>query len=420
MSKFWIIAKDVYFKNIKSFSFLTMIIAPFLLIGVIYLAGSLASGFSEDSQIGIVTEDKQLAQQLEQSKNDSFSFKAIKSEKVAQKQLEDEKIEGYMVVKSDSGQLNAELFSEHALGTTEEMTIAQLLNQLQSYQNATQMQLSPEQVAALNQPAVFNKTKVSFDQNGKMESGEDNSGIQMLLSSAISILLFVIITSYSSIIAQEIASEKGTRIMEVILSSTKAQTHFYGKLVGVIAVAITQFVIYGLTFVIGYSQLKNLTIVKDFMNGLSLQDVFGPMLIFTLLFFILGILVYAVLAALCGSLVSKAEDTAKAVQPILYVGLIGYFIGITIGASDPQNIVVKVTSFVPLISSYIMPVRLATETASNMEAAISLAITAVFGIALTLFSAKLYKSNVLVYNEGGVWKSLKQSISILRNEGVKS
>jgi ABC-2 type transport system permease protein len=325
-----------------------------------------------------------------------------------------------MVVKSDSGQLNAELFSEHALGTTEEMTIAQLLNQLQSYQNATQMQLSPEQVAALNQPAIFNKTKVSFDQNGKMESGEDNSGIQMLLSSAISILLFVIITSYSSIIAQEIASEKGTRIMEVILSSTKAQTHFYGKLVGVIAVAITQFVIYGLTFVIGYSQLKNLTIVKDFMNGLSLQDVFGPMLIFTLLFFILGILVYAVLAALCGSLVSKAEDTAKAVQPILYVGLIGYFIGITIGASDPQNIVVKVTSFVPLISSYIMPVRLATETASNMEAAISLAITAVFGIALTLFSAKLYKSNVLVYNEGGVWKSLKQSISILRNEGVKS
>ncbi|MEM5199604.1 ABC transporter permease, partial [Enterococcus faecium] len=77
---------------------------------------------------------------------------------------------------------------------------------------------------------------------------------------------------------------------------------------------------------------------------------------------------------------------------------------------------VKVTSFIPLISSYIMPVRLATETASTMEAIVSLVILAVFGIILTIFSARLYKSNVLVYSEGGMIQSLKQSISILKNE----
>ena len=62
----------------------------------------------------------------------------------------------------------------------------------------------------------------------------------------------------------------------------------------------------------------------------------------------------------------------------MYIGLIGYMIGITFGTNDPQNIVVKVTSFIPLISSYIMPVRLATETASTMEAIVSLVILAVF------------------------------------------
>ncbi len=60
----------------------------------------------------------------------------------------------------------------------------------------------------------------------------------------------------------------------------------------------------------------------------------------------------------------------------MYIGLIGYMIGITFGTNDPQNIVVKVT-FIPLISSYIMPVRLATETASTMEAIVSLVILAV-------------------------------------------
>ena len=145
-------------------------------------------------------------------------------------------------------------------------------------------------------------------------------------------------------------------------------------------------------------------------------SIFSSTFIFTLGFFIIGILVFAVLAALCGSLVSKPEDTAKAVQPIMYIGLIGYMIGITFGTNDPQNIVVKVTSFIPLISSYIMPVRLATETASTMEAIVSLVILAVFGIILTIFSARLYKSNVLVYSEGGMIQSLKQSISILKNE----
>ena len=130
----------------------------------------------------------------------------------------------------------------------------------------------------------------------------------MALAMGITILLFVFISSYSSIIAQEIASEKGTRIMEVILSSTKAQTHFYGKLTGVILVALTQIFIYGVAFVLGYSQLKNLDFMKSLLSGIS-----------------------------------------------------------------PQSI-------------------------------------------LTIFSARLYKSNVLVYSEGGMIQSLKQSISILKNE----
>ena len=377
MSKFWIIATDVYKKNVKSLSFLIMILAPFLLVGIVYLAGSLASGFSGDTTIGLVSENQALVKELTKNKTEDFSFKAV---------------------------------------SATEMLIPQMLNQLQTMANANRLNLTAEQVAMLNQQATFKKAKISFDENGKIKTGEDNTGIQMALAMGITILLFVFISSYSSIIAQEIASEKGTRIMEVILSSTKAQTHFYGKLTGVILVALTQIFIYGVAFVLGYSQLKNLDFMKSLLSGISPQSIFSSTFIFTLGFFIIGILVFAVLAALCGSLVSKPEDTAKAVQPIMYIGLIGYMIGITFGTNDPQNIVVKVTSFIPLISSYIMPVRLATETASTMEAIVSLVILAVFGIILTIFSARLYKSNVLVYSEGGMIQSLKQSISILKNE----
>lgn len=416
MSKFWIIAKDVYKKNIKSASFIIMILVPFIVMGVIYLAGTLAGGFSEETTIGLVSDNKQLTEQLTKNHADDYTFKAISNEKKAQKELKNNDIDGFLILNTSSEKIKGELFAESSLGTTTEMMIGQMLDGLQSSINASKLGLNQEQVASLSEEANFKKIKVNFKDNGKMTPGEDNSSIQTAVSFVVTIFLWMIIILYSSIIAQEIASEKGSRIMEVILSSTKAQIHFYGKLTGVILVAITQIVIYIAAFSVGYIQLKNIEFVKNILSGLSAANIFGSFLVYTFIFFILGVLVYSVLAALCGSLVSKPEDTAKAVQPIIYIAMIGYFIGISIGSADPQNIVIKVTSYIPLISSFIMPIRLASDTVSIAGATISALILVVFCFLLTLFSAKLYKSNVLVYSDGGVWKSLKQSISILKNE----
>ena len=77
MSKFWIIATDVYKKNVKSLSFLIMILAPFLLVGIVYLAGSLASGFSGDTTIGLVSENQALVKELTKNKTEDFSFKLM-------------------------------------------------------------------------------------------------------------------------------------------------------------------------------------------------------------------------------------------------------------------------------------------------------------------------------------------------------
>ncbi|MHC5229072.1 ABC transporter permease [Enterococcus sp. LJL99] len=416
MSKFWIIAKDVYKKNVKSAAFIIMILVPFIVMGVIYLAGTLAGGFSEDTTIGLVSDNKELSEQLAQAKSADYSFKVVSSEKEAEEKLKDSDIDGFLVLDTSGEKIKGELFAETSLGTTTELMMEQMLNGLQSSLNASKLGLTQEQVASLSETANFKKVKVNFKDDGKMTTGEDNSTIQTAVSFIATVFLFMIIALYSSIIAQEIASEKGSRIMEVILSSTKAQTHFYGKLTGVILVVLTQLVVYGASFAIGFTQLKNIDFVKNILSGMSAANIWGSFLVFTLIFFILGILSYSVLAALCGSLVSKPEDTAKAVQPIMYLAMIGYIIGVSIGSADPQNIVIKVTSYIPLISSFTMPIRLASDTVSIVGATISAGILLVFCLLLTMFSAKLYKSNVLVYSDGGVLKSLKQSISILKNE----
>ena len=95
----------------------------------------------------------------------------------------------------------------------------------------------------------------------------------MALAMGITILLFVFISSYSSIIAQEIASEKGTRIMEVILSSTKRKPILWQINWGYSSSFNTNFHL-RVAFVLGYSQLKNLDFMKSLLSGISPQSIF--------------------------------------------------------------------------------------------------------------------------------------------------
>lgn len=418
MSKMGVIIKDVYKKNVKSTAFLIMILAPFLLMGIFYLSQHFFGDANDINEIGIVSDQPAVAEQLAKTKNKDYKFKVIATDKTAQKQLEDKKIDAYLDLKMGKEKVSGKLYSKASLGTSTEMQLQQILSSMQANIRANQLNLTTEQVQKVMEPAKFESTKVTFE-NGKMQSDGGDSGTQFVLSFLTTIIMFVFIVSYSSIIAQEIASEKGTRIMEVLLSSMKAKTHYYGKLLGVLLVALTQLLIYGVAIVFGYRQFKDMDMVKDLLNNVSIKSLLGSGALVIIAFMLVGLFLYAVLSALCGSLVSKPEDTAKAIQPVMYLSMIGYMLGLILGTSDPTNIIIKVTSYIPFLSSYSMPLRLASGTAALSSAFVSLGILVLFTIFLTLFSAQLYKSNVLVYSEGGTLSALKQSISIMQNDRKK-
>lgn len=404
MSKFWVIALDVFKKNVKSISFLIMILIPFIALGIIYVVGIFTDGMNSADKIAVYANEPAIAQTIAAQKNEDYQFEVVDSEEAGKKQLADEKVDAFLIVTSEADSIKGELLSESSMGQTTELTVQQLLSGLQASGRAAALGLNQEQVASLSEPANFSKQKVSFTEDGKMELGEDNSSIQYIVSYVGTIILFMFILTYAQIIAQEIASEKGTRIMEVILSSTRAQVHFYAKLTGVIMVALAQLLAYAGIFAISYYWIKDISMVKDVLANFSIDGLFGPFLI------------YSVLSALCGSLVNKAEDTAKAIIPVTYLSLAGYMLGLILGGTDPNNIILRVTSYIPFLSSFIMPVRLANDTVGIGGAAVSVAILAVSTLALMLISARMYKSNVLIYNDNGILASLKQSFVLMKNE----
>ncbi|MEK0152447.1 ABC transporter permease [Tetragenococcus halophilus] len=417
MNKFWVIAADVYKKNVRSISFLIMLLVPFILGGIVYVAGYFGSQSGEVDTIGITSSSTELAESMSEGAPEDYEFQVIDSQSAGEKDLSDEKIDALFVVDiEDNNQLNGTLYSESNMGQSVELTLQQTLNTIQTNMRAQELGLTTEEVDSLNQPASFEQQSVNFNDAEEMEMGGDDEDFNYAISFASTIILFVFIITYAGIISQEIASEKGTRIMEVILSSTRAQVHFYGKLLGILLVAVTQMVVYAAAFAISYQWVKDIDVIKNFIDSISLQGIFGTFLLFTLVFLVLGVFIYAVLAALCGSLVTKTEDTSKVILPVTYLSLIGYLLGISLASFDPSNIIIRITSYIPFLSSYLMPIRLANETASIQDAMISLVILVVSTVLLTMASAKMYKSNVLVYNDKGLLATLKQSFTLMKNQ----
>ncbi len=167
MRKFWIITKDVYLKNVKSISFLIMILVPFIMLGIIYVAGNFAQQNSDVNKIGVLADNEQISQQMSQVKTDDFEFKAVDSEEKAQKELSEEKIDAYLVVSTENDKINGMLYSENSLGQSTQLLIQQQLTGLQSMLRASQLGISPEEVASLSQQASLTRQKSILIQKEK-------------------------------------------------------------------------------------------------------------------------------------------------------------------------------------------------------------------------------------------------------------
>ena len=412
MNKFWVVALETYKKQVKSVSFVMMILAPLLIAGLSLGSGYMSSKFDKPNEIAVVSENVAIGDAFSEQIKEEFGIdEKIKSEDDAKKALANEKIDGYILLKSGEDTVEGNYIGTKTLGMTSLQSIQMSLNQLQLGLTSANLELSAEDVAKLTAPAVFSEKQVEV-KNGKIEDSKNNKLVMMLVGMGIMFMMYFIVMLYGTITAQEVASEKGTRIMEVILSSTTASKHFYGKITGMSLVILTQVGIYLIAGLLGFYFAKDMEVVQSFLKEVPASELIKGLLGYNLLFLLFGVLIYTILAAFLGSLVSKSEDSAKAASPITYLGLIGFMGSFMIGMNNPQSIIIKVMSFVPFLSSFAMPVRIANNEVTNMEVLISLGLLVVSITALLKLSAKAYKSTVLVYSDKSMMNVFKDAMKL--------
>ncbi len=373
-----------------------MVISPFLFlalsVGIGYLQGS---SMAKNSKIAVVTTVPSVEEELKGTNGINFDYK---DEASAQTAIKDEKIKGYLTVDQEDSVIKAVYHGETSLESGIKLAVTNKLNELQYQLNRSSANLSQEQEKRLSQTVDFTE-KID-------ESKENKKIVQTIAAAGLGFFLYMILITYASVTAQEVASEKGTKIMEVVFSSIRASHYFYARMLALLLVILTHIGIYvvgGLAAILLFKDLPFLA-----QSGIldHLGDAFS---LNTLLFILVSLFMYVVLAAFLGSMVSRPEDAGKALSPLMILIIAG-FVGVTSLGAAGDNLVLKIGSYIPFISTFFMPFRAINGYANGLEAWISLAITIVFAVTATIFIGRMYASLVLQTDDLGPWKTFKRAL----------
>lgn len=397
MRNMWVVMKETYLRHVKSWSFFFMVISPFLFlalsVGIGYLQNS---SMAKNSKIAVVTTVPSVAEGLKGTNGINFDYK---DEASAQAAIKDEKIKGYLTIDQEDSVLKAVYHGGTSLESGIKLAVTNKLNELQYQLNRSAANLSQEQEKRLSQTVDFTE-KID-------ESKENKKIVQTIAAAGLGFFLYMILITYASVTAQEVASEKGTKIMEVVFSSIQASHYFYARMMALLLVILTHIGIYVVGGLAAILLFKDLPILAQ--SGI-LNHIGEAFSLNTLLFVLVSLFMYVVLAAFLGSMVSRPEDSGKALSPLMILIIAG-FVGVTALGAAGDNLVLKIGSYIPFISTFFMPFRAINGYASGLEAWISLAITVVFAVTATAFIGRMYASLVLQTDDLGIWKTFKRALA---------
>lgn len=423
MSKMWIVIKEVYRKNVLSWSFFFMVMGPILMVAVI---GAVIFFITQDQstssygEIAVVNSTPQIQGVIQQSDQQNEILFDLDQEDAAQLLTEDD-IEGYLVIESSDDILAANYYRKTTSKDINLSNIQQGLNAYYLSQTAENMGLSNDQLAQIQATQIdFETINIQLDESGETtetSASDPTVFVRQGVAYAVSFIVFLFIMNYVGIISQEIAAEKGSRIMEIILSSISATKHFFGKMIGIGLVILTQIGAYVILFFLFRLILQQFDIF-GFMDDIDIgyyMNNSGNVLFLGLVYSLIGILIYTSIAGFLGSLVSRTEDVSKMITPIIFTALAGFYIGMY-AMTSTNNPIVRIGSQVPLFTPFVMPFRIAAETVSNSEIVLSIIISIIFMVLCLWFSAVFYKSNVLIYSDKGLINTFKRSFALWKSE----
>ncbi|WP_078381566.1 ABC transporter permease [Sutcliffiella halmapala] len=415
MNKFFTILLHTYLSKLKSKSFIiTTIITTLLIVGLSNLPMIINFFDKEEEKILAVYDEDNLAAPLLEAQlstiSDDWKVEQVTDLSDMDDKVRDGDYAGLLVVRFDDAGLPQGEYKASSI--TDTITISQVQQALQQIKveiATNQIGLTQEEIATLYEPITFNI--ISLEESAKTAEELDQA------RGLVYVLLFVIyftVILYASMIASEVAIEKSSRVMEILISSASPIMHMFGKILGIALLSLTQMAFW---IIIGsFSLSRNLEgMTGGIFEYFGVGDLPISTIVYAVVFFLLGYFLFATFAAFLGSLVSRIEEIQQMIMPMTLLIVAGFMISM-FGLNNPDNTFIQVTSFIPFFAPMIMFLRVGMLEVPLWEISLSIGLLVTTIILLAIFGARVYRGGVLMYGKTSSLKDIKKALQLTKEK----
>lgn len=433
MNKTWLIIQREYTTRVKNKRFLIItFLMPILIVGFIAASGYLAISGVEHRNIAVIDPNGFIKNSLKNTNQLSFSFpNDVDTNNYKQKGFTD-----ILILPTFDKHQKADyiLRSQKSMGLMLQESISNKINNAIEDQMLQDAGIQQNILDSIHNASQLAELK-AYEDKGK-SSKESNAGLAMGIGYASGLLIYLTMFIYGAMVMRGVMEEKTNRIAEVIISSVKPFELMMGKIIGIGAVGLTQFILWIVLIIsltsaaMGFlpadvqSQVATLQQSNGQMAGGMMQASESAVKIYNLqhtiatanwpliigcfiFYFIGGYLFYAALFAAVGSTVNEDPQDAQSLMFPITMPLIFSYVITTMVTQNPNTPIAFWASIIPFSSPMVMMARVAYGVPSAVtywELALSI-LTLVGGFIFTTWlSGRIYRTGILLYGKKVTWK----------------
>ena len=388
----------------KSFLISTLIILIIIVIG--FNVPNIIKSFNgEDTEakLLIVDNDNIFEGNLEMLKNANLGYNIeigkATFEEIKTKINNDEFAEALIIEKKDNNVNIRYIVKNMAMIEAVPENIVNAINSLYTNIQISKLGLTDKQIESITPNFEFNIEQT------EEEKVNGNIFAMMMMS----LVLFYAIYFCAYQVSSSITTEKTSKIMETLVTSTSPRTIVLGKTIGIGLVGLLQMILIVGTALISAKMFLDAELLNSLLDMSSITPYLA---IITIIYFILGYFAYALMYALTGSTVSKPEDIQSANGPVAIITVIGFYLSY-FTMMNPTSELNILASLLPISSPFCMPFRVMMGLASNADVAVSIAILIITILVIAKVAIKIYSSAILNY---GTKMSLRDIIKMYKDK----
>lgn len=410
MKDLWLVASYTFKDLVRRKSFIISNIIILIIIIIGFNVPNIISMIKDDDEsfgktrLAIIDQDNIYEGNLQALTGVDMGYSIDIPENMTVEQIKEkinnDEIDEAIIITKNENTIHINYFVK-SLGMISEVPEDIMMMLQESYKNMqiAKLNITPEQLTVINTP---------FDMEVN-QTEEKEVGGNILAMMLLSLVLFYAIYFYAYQVSTSITTEKTSKIIETLVTSTSPKTIVLGKTLGIGLAGVMQTIV----LVVVAIACANLFLTEEMVSAVLDMSNITPMLaVITIVYYILGYSLFALLYALTGSTVAKPEDIQSANGPVAILAVIGFYLSY-FTMMNPTSSLNSFAAIFPISSPFCMPFRVMMGIATTSEILISLAILIITIAIVAQVTIKIYSSAILNY---GSKINFKDMVKMYKNK----